>query len=396
MPRVKLNDDLIMSTEPKATLYVLSDINTPGLQCFINPKGKKTFKFRVVGVQKEIGRFPFTKYAEAKKIAHIWYGDLLKEGALKKEEEIEAKDTLLDDLIKEYLDYKQVGTDALAPWTFYQYSFVWRKYISPAIGQKFLSELTDVDINKFFSSLKKISSRIKGCRSILKPAFSYADSMGYNVSHLHAEKWIRVRGGKKDRYFTTGELNRLQEILTDSYGRKRISDVRYKHLIILQLLIYTGCRSGELLKLRWEDVFLEEGYIQLWKTKTKKGRIIPIISIIYDLLKKIPRILDEPYVFFSVKKKTRHLSYPPLETFWLSLMKEGNFNDRDIEPLTIHSLRHTYITVANRAGISPWTLATLVGHSVGNSITGLYIHHNLQELKKAQEQITLTLNMGNY
>jgi integrase len=77
-------------------------------------------------------------------------------------------------------------------------------------------------------------------------------------------------------------------------------------------------------------------------------------------------------------------------------MKQGKFNEMDIERLTIHSLRHTFITVANRTGISPWTIATLVGHTLGNSITGLYIHHNLEELKKAQSQIIDALKEGRY
>lgn len=90
------------------------------------------------------------------------------------------------------------------------------------------------------------------------------------------------------------------------------------------------------------------------------------------------------------------MTYAALETFWLSLMKKGNFNDDDIERLTIHSLRHTYITAANRIGISPWTIAALVGHTVGNSMTGLYIHHNLNELKIAQEKIITALETASY
>jgi integrase len=230
------------------------------------------------------------------------------------------------------------------------------------------------------------------CTAILKPALDYGDSMGYKIERFRPEKWIRVKGRKKDRYFTSGELSKLQDILFKAYDP---ASLHSQHITILELLMYTGCRCSEIRKLRWSDIFLEEGYIQLWKTKTKKGRIIPIISCIDTLIKRMPKT-SNPYVFFSRIKQDQPMTYAAVETFWLSLMKKGHFNDHDIERMTIHSLRHTYITAANRSGISPWTITTLVGHSAGNSITGLYIHHNLTELKKAQEQIVYTLINGTY
>lgn len=391
--RLKLTDHLISSTLPQDKFFVLIDTEVPGLQCFINPKGKKSFKLRIRGLQKAIGQFPIIKCADARKTALIWRGELLKgSGLVHKAEKAEVRDINVDQIIEEYLQYKQSGKDALGERTFYQYSFAWKKYISPALGDKMLSKLTDVDINTFFVSIKSTYSFIQICTAILKPVFSYADSMGYPISHLRPEKWIKVKGGKKERYFTSGELSKLKNILSEHYDA---THPHSRHMTILELLIYTGCRCGEILKMRWNDIFLEEGYIQLWKTKTKKGRIIPIIPEIETLIKRIPRTV-ESYVFFSPLKKDRPMTYAALETYWLSLMKKGNFNDDDIERLTIHSLRHTYITAANRIGISPWTIAALVGHTVGNSMTGLYIHHNLNELKIAQTKIITALETASY
>ena len=47
MPRAKLTDALIASSLPQEKVYDLNDTEIPGLQCVINPKGKKTFKLRV-------------------------------------------------------------------------------------------------------------------------------------------------------------------------------------------------------------------------------------------------------------------------------------------------------------------------------------------------------------
>ena len=393
-PRVKFTDNMIASTLPQEKVFVLIDTEVPGLQCFINPRGKKSFKLRVRGFQKEIGQFPFTKCADARKTALIWRGDLLKGKKPKEQEEAtpEIRDISVDDLIGEYLQYKQSGNNALEKGTFYAYSFVWKKHLSPALGKKMISQLTDVDVNGFFISVNKTYSVIKTSRVLLQPALNYAEVLGYDISHLRPAKWLKVKGRKKERYFTPGELSRLQSVLSQN---KQGSEPRLWQFDVLELLMLTGCRCSEILELRWQDVFLEEGYLQLWETKTRKGRRIPIVSPMDELIRKIFRT-NNPYVFRSNRRSDQPMGYTALENFWLLLEKKLAINNHDSERLTIHSLRHTYITAANNIDISPWTIAALVGHSVGGSITGLYIHHNLNKLKKAQEQIVYTLNNGSY
>lgn len=396
MPSVKLTDAVIATSMPQEKLYDLNDIETPGLQCVINPKGKKTFKLRVKNFEKRIGVFPVIKCAEARKIALMWYGELLKGGAPGKKEEAKTKELTLDSLIQEYLNYKTSGRDALAASTFYDYQWTWKKYISPALGDKLISTLTDADINNYLISLKETYSHIKTSRIILKPALEYGESLGYSVYPVRPTKWIKFKTHRKERYFTPGELKNLRKILAKTQEKQLVWGTHYQQTLVLELLIYTGCRCGEILNLKWDDVFLEEGYIQLWKTKTKKGRVIPIVPLIKDIFLKIPRKKDAPFVFSSERKPTHSIAYTTLITLWLDFVKKGGFNNNDIERLTIHSLRHTFITVANRTGISPWTIQTLVGHSLGKSITGLYIHHNLKELREALEKIIENLTGGNY
>src|ERR1700733_6578510 len=77
MPTVKLTDLSIASAKPQKKIYALNDIETPGLQCVINPSGKKTFRLKTRTFAKKIGIFPVVKYAEAKKTALVWYGELI-------------------------------------------------------------------------------------------------------------------------------------------------------------------------------------------------------------------------------------------------------------------------------------------------------------------------------
>lgn len=67
MPTIKLTDLVITSAKPQERIYALNDLETPGLQCVINPSGKKIFRLKTRSFSKKIGIFPVIKYAEAKK-----------------------------------------------------------------------------------------------------------------------------------------------------------------------------------------------------------------------------------------------------------------------------------------------------------------------------------------
>ena len=62
----------------------------------------------------------------------------------------------------------------------------------------------------------------------------------------------------------------------------------------LMMELFTGMRHTEILTLEREDVFLKEKYIKLKvkNTQTKKSRIIPIVSTLYDWLSEVERESD--------------------------------------------------------------------------------------------------------
>jgi len=391
MPTIKLTDTLITSAEPQQKIYALNDRETPGLQCVINPTGKKTFRFKTRTIAKKIGIFPVVKYAEARKISLVWYGELIQGKELGKRAKQEEVQTLtIDQLIQEYLDFKK---SELEERTLYKYRWVWKKIISPVLGDKHMAEMNDALINRFLFSLKETYSHAQYSAYILKPAFKHAKKLGYAIPPLEYNEWHRYKGKKRERYITPGELTILWETLAEV---ERKSQDQYGMGVsmsqILKLLLLTGCRRGEILNLKWSDVYLLEGYIQLWKTKTKKGRIIPIIAPIQDIIEKIPKFLNMPFVFPGLRDPQKPLSINTFYSFWSTVVKKAKFNENaDIEPVVIHSLRHTYITVAHRAGISPWIIQALVGHITSNSITGNYIHLNLDDLKLAATNICKNL-----
>src|SRR5262245_52187883 len=109
MPTLELDDAVIKAAQPQEKIYALNDRFVPGLQCVINPSGKKTFRLKTRSIAKKIGIFPIMKYAEARSTAIIWYGAYLNGEKLVAQESRSKKSTkkTVDQLVEEYLNFKK-------------------------------------------------------------------------------------------------------------------------------------------------------------------------------------------------------------------------------------------------------------------------------------------------
>ena len=56
------------------------------------------------------------------------------------------------------------------------------------------------------------------------------------------------------------------------------------HRDIAPIYLETGLRRGELLKLLWSDVDLQEGTLTVRETKNEDDRVIPLSSRAYEIL----------------------------------------------------------------------------------------------------------------
>lgn len=252
---------------------------------------------------------------------------------------------------------------------------------------------------------------------VLRAAINHAIRNGRLTS---APKIILPKSGKrKDRYLNSEEIKWLiQGCITN-------------HIKLFVLLaLNTGARKGALLDLRWPQVDLVNGVIDLNpkdRTETNKRRaIVPInASIKAALLKaredaknykekkeseaqregKDIKISITPYVISYMNqqiinlKKGFYASCRRAETMhaeWLANLEASDparfilekkryekepFSLKDVTP---HTLRHTAGTLLAQAGIDFFMIAKLLGHSVAKT-TELYAHHRPDYLRPASE-----------
>ena len=157
-------------------------------------------------------------------------------------------------------------------------------------------------------------------------------------------------------------------------------DVLWNHLDIpwvdtILILCYTGMRFGELLKMRTEDVHLEERYmIGGSKTDAGKNRIIPIHHRILPLIGRYyTRDLE------TLLPKMNSTTYN--RRFKKAIASVG------LPPHLTHDCRHTFASRMDAAGANIRATKAIMGHTGGDVTDKVYIHKALDELLKNVELI---------
>jgi len=146
---------------------------------------------------------------------------------------------------------------------------------------------------------------------------------------------------------------------------------------ILYTFLKTGLRKSELINLRWEDVEFDRKYIRVeskedWQTKTGNSREVPIDEDLLDMLTELPKESD--YVFLNTNG--RKYGYHLTERVKRLGRRIG------IENLTVHALRHTFISHLVMSGVDLVTVKELAGHS-DIKTTMRYAHLTPEHLRKS-------------
>jgi integrase len=145
----------------------------------------------------------------------------------------------------------------------------------------------------------------------------------------------------------------------------------------LRFALGTGVRRGELLALRWQDVDFDRGRVHIRRTlrpsggtkvpKSSRDRFVPLPSELLTLLRErrtahrratLMGLPEQEWVFPSPRGKL--WAERNFERMWYRLRRRAT----DVRPLKLHCTRHTYITWALEAGISPKRVAEWVGASI--------------------------------
>lgn len=203
--------------------------------------------------------------------------------------------------------------------TYSNYMYFWNTFVRNTLGLKIIKDVKYSDVLYFYTDLiqsGKINiSTLQNINTILYPSFQLAvrdDIIRKNpVAGVYAEIKRRNGGSRKTRRALTIEQQRAFIKFTAE------SKVFYPWYPFFVFLLGTGCRIGEAIGLRWDDVDLEKRLIhinhnmtyypraddsyrcefRISKPKTEAGiRTIPMMQPVYDVLKgEYDRQLEEGF-----------------------------------------------------------------------------------------------------
>jgi integrase len=180
---------------------------------------------------------------------------------------------------------------------------------------------------------------------------------------------------KRERFLSAAELRRVGEVLREmeEEGIEISSGIA-----AVRLLILTGCRLGEIMRLKWDYVDFESRALRLPDSKTG-AKTVHLGLPAFDVLTAIAQVIDNPWVI------TGTLPGAPLydlQPFWQRVRARAGLKD-----VRIHDLRHTFASTAVAAGQGLPMIGKLLGHTQVQT-TARYAHLAVDPVRSAADLVS--------
>jgi integrase len=242
----------------------------------------------------------------------------------------------------------------------------------------YIKDITARDVRNFilrFEHQGFVAGYVRMQKSVLTQIFSYAVIAGDLEYSPAAEV-------KVSRNLHSGERRALTV-----EEEKAVSAYRGENWLLGMMLLYTGCRRGELFALNWQDIDREAGVIHInkkisyspnaygvlehhLKSKNSK-RDIPLLE---PLAAVLPR--NRIGVIFAGSNSTGHMTAYEIRLMWKQYIKSVG-----LDGVTMHCFRHSFATICYEAGIDSKTAAAFLGDTEAvtqNVYQELRKHHQIR------------------
>jgi len=239
------------------------------------------------------------------------------------------------------------------------------------LGHKLLTEITRAEVIKYKNELRdRAPATIHKYLSVL----SHVISTG-----VREYEWLETNVVStitrptlppgKVRFLSDEERCRL-------LAECRNSKNPYLYALV-SLALYTGLRRGALLHLTRENIDLKNRILCIEKTKNKSTLVLPIVGEAYNIINDLcSQKTTTCYIFPGREKRGRWGSYR-------SAFEEA-VKRADIPNFSFHSIRHSSASYMIQAGVSLYTVGTILNHK-RTATTTIYAHLQTKQLKEALE-----------
>lgn len=258
------------------------------------------------------------------------------------------------------------------------------KYLIPYFGKAHIANIKQIDIQKYFNSVTTANgeplakSTLDKQKIILKSMFDAAvDNDLCFKNPVKNIKFQHVSDSVEKRVYTKSEAE-IVEKYAKELGRFDVV-----------LMLSTGIRRSELLGLKWSDfdfsnctlhiqraVVQTKGKILIDKPKSESSdRIVPFSAELGEYLKSC--VNNNVFVVGTSVPLSPSTYAAQFKKFMDKLSRSTA-----IPALTPHELRHTYGTLLRESGVDIYTIQKVMGHSDISITADIYVHNDIDVLKK--------------
>lgn len=252
--------------------------------------------------------------------------------------------------------------------------------------------IADIRLKHLQDIMDGISNFSTGSQAKLKTiflkTFKFAlenDIVQKNYAQFVTVVQTPIKQDIRNKFFNKEEIKAVFDNINWSVqfpiGKKSYADVQMVDTIVIML--YTGARIGELLKIKCNDVDITARTIHVAGTKTNAAdRIVPIHKELLPYLEKRLSTSKE-YLIENADGKT----IPPAKYRKYFFEPFMAYIKADHTP---HALRHTFISIMDTCGVPAESvvLKRIVGHA-NKSVTEHYTHKEIAELISTIEKFKL-------
>lgn len=360
----KLSKRLVEAAEVRSSEYMMWDGDMAGFGVRIMPSGRRSYfvQYRVGTRSRRLtlGAHGVLTPEQARTLA-VQALAAVRAGDDPAENRKQRREAILVRELAERFDREHISVRVKES-TAREYRRNLKRFILPTFGRLRVEEITRADVARFHHGLRHIPYQANRNLEIISKMFSLAEMWGLRPDGTNPRRHIaKYREEKRERFLSAAELKRLGDVL-DEMTAERIENP--SAIAAVRLLLLTGCRLNEIMKLRWEDIDLADGALRLPDSKTGARRV-HVGQAVLDQLATIARDPFNPHVIAGTLPG-RPLS--DLQPFWRRVRARAGLKD-----VRIHDMRHTFASVAVAAGQSFPMIGKLLGHSQVQT-TARYAH----------------------
>ena len=261
------------------------------------------------------------------------------------------------------------------PLTRRNYRQVILKNVLPVLGRIPVTELERRHVAELHYRLRRTPASANEAVDTLSRMLNRAEAWGMVPPGRNPCRGMRkYRTRRLERFLTEREFRRLGETLD---ALEAEGGIPLHAAAALRLLMLTGCRRGEIIGLRWADVYLDRSEVRLGDSKTGP-RTVSLAPAAVRVLAGLPRPAGNPWVIAGAKPGA---PLPHITYYWYRVRKRAGLED-----VRLHDLRHSFASRALALGEPLPMIAKLLGHSKIRT-TARYAHLARDSVRDSAERV---------